>query len=260
MDTAQQLAEERNRLSNQLGRLTNQGGDGNRLVVGKGPAWFVVHGGPGDQTLRIEAAASYYLPEGAKIGAADVHELRRSGFSSAAMGRNLHKRVPAGVPSELETAADELLDLLHRVYHRPEAEVLETSVSLGPRDTTSNPRLDKAIRELSAKKTQRMRNRVYSELLSARLLVPIDESGELQRFGDLDGWDVFGCFTDAESLLGWDPRGMTYRLVDGTTLFPALMQTKVGSVLINPQGRLGGELYRNEIEALANAARARTGR
>jgi len=31
----------------------------------------------------------------------------------------------------------------------------------------------------------------------------------------------------------------------------------VGSLLVNPQGRLGGELYRNEIEALASAAMAR---
>ena len=36
-------------------------------------------------------------------------------------------------------------------------------------------------------------------------------------------------------------------------LFPRLATLAPGSLMINPDGRLGGELYRNEIEALARA-------
>ena len=247
-------------LAQALLRLTRAGGSANRLVVSQGPAWFVAHGARGEAQVRVEAAASYYLPREHKIRTEDVYRLRQAGFGPAAQGRNLHRRQELADLPAAETLARELLGLLAEVYHRPEAEALVLSEQPGDPDPTANPRVQKAIRELAGSRSQRARNRLYSELLSADLLVPLDASGELMVFGDLEGWPVYGCFIDAESLLAWDPRGLSYRTVPGTRLFPALMQTRVGSLLINPSGRLGGELYRNELEALAEAARARLAR
>lgn len=241
-------------------RLTVEGGTGNRLVISRGPAWFVAHGTRGRAEVRVEAAASYYLPREDKIRTEDVYRLRQAGFGQAAQGRNLHRRQDLPDLGAATALAKELTGYLDAVYHRPEAEPLTISEHLGDTDPTDNPRVKKAIRELAGSRSQRARNRLYSELLSADLLVPVDEAGELLVFGDLEGWPVYGCFIDAASLHAWDPRGMSYRTVPGTRFFPALMQTRVGSLLINPGGRLGGELYRNEIEALAGAAQARLAR
>ena len=42
-------------------------------------------------------------------------------------------------------------------------------------------------------------------------------------------------------------------MMKGTDLFPMLSTTKLGSVLINPKSDVGGELYRNEVQMLADA-------
>ena len=240
-----------------LQQLQEGGADGNRLVVSRGSAWFVVHGARGEAQLRCEAAASYYLPREARLSAARVSVLRRAGFGQAAGQRTLQRHWSPGSATEREALAAELDRLFVEVYGRPEGEPTELRLELGAAEQVDNPRLARAIRELARERSQRMRNRMYSEMLSARLIVPLDAAGEMLTFGELEGWPVYGCFTDTAELRGWDPRGVPKRVVAGVALFPALMQTRVGSLLVNPQGRLGGELYRNEIEALASAAMAR---
>ena len=229
-------------------------------MISSGPAWFVAHGTQGSTQVRVEAAASYYLPAQAKLTTEDVYRLRQRGFSSPAQGRNLHRSLPLENPGHAREAAQTLLAILRDIYKRPANETLEIQEHHGDADPTSNPRLVRAIRELASSRSQQARNRMYSELLSAKLLVPTDASGELLAFGELEGRPVYGCFIDEQALLGWDPRGVAYKGVAGTALFMALTQTRAASMLINPQGRLGGELYRNEIDALADAARERTAR
>jgi len=244
-------------LPDALHQLQKAGADGNRLVVSRGSAWFVIHGARGETQLRCEAAASYYLPREARLSAARVAVLRQAGFGQAAGQRTLQRHWSPGSATEREALAVELDRLFVEVYDRPAGEPVELRLDLGATELVENPRLAAAIRALANARSQRMRNRMYSELLSAQLLVPMDAAGEMLTFGELEGWPVYGCFTDSAELRGWDPRGVPTRVVPGVALFPALMQTRVGSLLVNPQGRLGGELYRNEIEALASAARAR---
>ena len=46
-----------------------------------------------------------------------------------------------------------------------------------------------------------------------------------------------------------------YVLMNGTDLFAALIRTRIGSVQINPAGPIGGELYRHEVETVAEGGR-----
>ena len=83
-------------------------------------------------------------------------------------------------------------------------------------------------------------------------MVPM--SGDAPKVaGDLSGWDSYAAFTDAEHLQLWSARPTDYRIIKGRALFPLLMSLRTGSLLINPGGLVGGELYRNEVEAIASA-------
>jgi len=44
-------------------------------------------------------------------------------------------------------------------------------------------------------------------------------------------------------------------VIKGRAVFPMLMRVRTGSLLVNPGGAVGGELYRNEVEAIAAAVR-----
>ena len=99
------------------------------------------------------------------------------------------------------------------------------------------------------------RQELYRSLIRADLLIPLDGKGDMVQVGTLGDRPVFGVFTDWLSLRHWDPRGHAYRKTRGSPFFLGLGQTPAGSVLINPQGQVGGELYRNEILSIAAAIR-----
>ena len=100
---------------------------------------------------------------------------------------------------------------------------------------------------------------MYMALLRASLYVPTEpeSGGQLQaRFAQdepLQGRPVFVAFTTRKALERWSADHDEHVMMKGTDLFPMLSTTKLGSVLINPKSDVGGELYRNEVQMLADA-------
>ena len=70
---------------------------------------------------------------------------------------------------------------------------------------------------------------------------------------------MFGVFTDDEALRHFDPRGTPTQTRYGYQLFPQLIEARAGILKINPDGMVGGELYRNELQTLASAVRRARG-
>ena len=58
----------------------------------------------------------------------------------------------------------------------------------------------------------------------------------------------------------WNPRGLPVRATPVAELVPRALGLGAGSLLINPKGLVGGELYRNELESLSDALKRRTSR
>ena len=73
--------------------------------------------------------------------------------------------------------------------------------------------------------------------------------------GELHGRPSAAVFTSREHASTWRAEHEEYVLMNGTDLFAALVRTRIGSVQINPAGPIGGELYRHEVETVAEGGR-----
>lgn len=226
-----------------LAALTRDGGDANRVVLTGGEGFLVIEGAPGRDRFRVLAAGSAQV----RTSAEQVHALRLRGFTKVVGTSSLGRVV---VDPEPEAFADELVATLGELWSGEPA----VELRLASRPAVKNERLHDAMRALAKARDMPARNAVYGSLLGADLLVVVDETGP-KTVDDLSGWDVKACFSDYDQLLAWDPRAPATRQLPGYQLFPMLAQLpRVGSLLINPRGRVGGELYRNEVLALARAA------
>lgn len=237
-----------------------EGGDDNRLVVSSGPAWLLYCGSAGAPEIRCSAAAASFLPTDRRLTLEAVQLLRRAGFANAPGSKNLQRTYSladlAARPETPHRIADDGLTVLREVYKADlEREPVGLRLHLGARDGTENPKLIEAIRRLSKQRDGASRQAMYRQMIRATFLLPVDDEGGPEPMGELMGFPVFGVFTDADSLQGWDPRATRYERLHGRVLFPRLARTGLGSLLINPKGKVGGELYRNEVEMLADAIR-----
>ena len=236
-------------LADRLSRLLEQGGSANRLVIEQDAAFFVARGTNGGSHVELEAAAAYYLPKDRRPSAERVNELRKRGFAPHPPGRGLRRRYAR---SELRRAGNEVVALLRGVYGSEGAITLRED--LGDADHTTNPRLVEAMKAAAKSRDQSSRFALYRALMASTVMVPLEE-GEFKVIGDLGGFEVFGCFTDAPMAERFDPRGVELLHVRGRRLVNRLLERKVGSLLINPGGTIRGELYRTELESIANAMR-----
>lgn len=242
-----------------LQRLVTEGGDGNRLVWTRGHAFCVLTGERGGRSLTVEAAPSAMLPEGQGLTLRQVHRLRDAGFVKRPGMRALVRHVALDDPGALRALVDTLRGLFVEVYGASGDD--QVAFQLGALDRTENAPLIAAMETLAKKRDHSLRTRVYRELLDAELLLLVDTAGAAgaaaappRVVGELSGWDVAGCFTDLAALRHFDPRVPPYRPIRGRQLFPMLAEMpRLGSLLVNPGGRIGGELYRNEVQTLAEA-------
>ena len=253
-----------NPLLRALTALVEDGGDGNVLVVSRGPAFFACRAARGDRSILVEASPSSSLPKQLRLSPAKVARLRAAGFAS----RPGHKALARHAVLDTEGALTGIANTIHNLF----AEVFDQAdttdqldLRLGPADTTLNPMLVDTMRTMAKKREHRHRTALYRALLDARLLLLVEPQGAAHRPEDnragkplkvdeLMGFDVYAAFSSPAALLRFDLRGRPYKAVYGRTLFKELMEHKVGSLLLDPQSPVGGELYRNELETLAGAS------
>jgi hypothetical protein len=245
------------RVSAALARLLTEGGEGNRLVVTQGGAWFVVHAAPGSPLWRVEAAPRSHLPSGLRFGLEEVARLRAAGFANVA-GRKPLAWSATVVTDGPEALAAKLLQWLPEVYGVPGDAPVELDARHGPALAPDNAPLADAMRACARDREMATRQALYRQLVRGTFLLPVD-GGAPRVVGDLAGWPIFAVFTDHASYADWDPRLPAVDLMPGRALWGRLLAAGVGSVLINPGGRLGGELYRHEVESLALAVRGVAG-
>ena len=116
------------------------------------------------------------------------------------------------------------------------------------------------MKTLAKRRTPHYRKAVYRALLSTHLVVPTErdeaQDGALVYAQEepLHGRPVYVAFTSTKALERWRADDATHVEVEGTELFTVLANSDAASILINPQGDVGGELYAHEIKMLAEAA------
>jgi len=244
-----------------LEQLTQTGGADNRLVVTSRDYYMIFHGKRGAPELVGEAVSNFYLPRAAELTPGRLGQLTARGYRERPNRNNLYRSLRVQDTAELRSYADEVLELFARAYGVEAGEPAEFDLQLGEPESLRNPELIRLMRLLSEKRDWDTRRALYTALLNATMLVPtdpdagvVDEPMEVDKLGK---FPVIAAFTDIASLRLWQPRGATYRSLAVADLVPRAVTRRVGSLLINPRGMVGGELYINELESLDGALKRR---
>ena len=125
----------------------------------------------------------------------------------------------------------------------------------------NEPLLD-AMRLLARNRDDWHRKQVYQEVLRAELVLALSQAApaeqplrleDLEVADELGGHPSYAVFTDEAGLRKWRSSHEHYALIGGVALVLLLNSGKVGSLLINRGGKVGGELYGNEIDTMARA-------
>lgn len=251
----------RDNLVSHLQQLQATGGADNRLVVAAGDYYVVVHGRRGAPDLVCEAVTNFYLEGPATLTPARARVLGDRGFHERNGKNNAYRDAKPTSADALARLADDLLAVFALAYGVAEGQPASFDLQLGDPDPTRNPELLKAMRMLALRRDMDARHRVYTLVMNATFLVPtdpdaitVDEPLTIDRLGR---FPVFAGFTDLDSLRLWRPRGAAFARIAAARLVPLAVSRRVGSLLINPKGNIGGELYINELESIEGALRRR---
>lgn len=239
-----------------LRRLVDAGAPGASLLVRRGAAWFMVSRGAAPGALEVEAAPSRALPREHALSPERANRLRQAGFSVSGAGQRTLSRAQAlgPAPEAADALAAELLTLFDAVYGEASVGAGGLRLRLGAPDPLQGEALIARMTEAAKASDPAVgRTRLYRAMLEGALLLLVDEAGAPSPVGALGGMPVFATFSDYAALRRHDPRAPAHARLEGRALFPLLMTHGVGSLLINPAGPVGGELYRNEVQTIADA-------
>jgi hypothetical protein len=229
-----------------------------RLLIEIGPVYQLFTHRLGEDSLRFEVVGSGRLPPELKLSSARASRLRELGFSKRdGARRNWIKTVEQ---IDYRALTDEAAEIFHQVYGV--SETPRIALTEDDREHPQNPDLYAAMRTVARGFDEATRRAMYTELLNAVLLVPLEgertddadlpETAPYHVFETLHDRPVIGVFSDWASLRLWEPRGWEYRAVHGSELFENAAAQNVASVRINPGGDVGGELYRHEVDMLVD--------
>ncbi len=114
------------------------------------------------------------------------------------------------------------------------------------RPPLDNEELHGCIRRLAKARDTPNRHNLYFALIRAQLalLVVDGEPHPVDRHADAP---VFAVFSDWATLEAFSPEVQEHQVMSGTRIFPLLAECEASVLMINPGGKLGGELYRHEI-------------
>lgn len=127
-----------------------------------------------------------------------------------------------------------------------------------------NARLIRAMKMAARVRNDANRKKLYHAIVASNLWLALRTpwngetplaSEDIESAGDLQGRPSAAVFTCKEYATKWRAEHKDFVLLDGTDLFGALILTTIGSVQINPAGPVGGELYRHEVETIAEGGR-----
>jgi len=137
------------------------------------------------------------------------------------------------------------------------------------RKSPSNPRLEKAMRELAKGEDPAKRREVYQEMLKSKLILstpqPLEDNATPHKSGEKLALRFHSiqnvrkkpgmlAFTSEEALLKWKKEGTPYIALGTKDIFSLALKAEMDSIIINPAGPTGGELTLPEIQILSEGA------
>jgi hypothetical protein len=180
---------------------------------------------------------------------------------------------PASTEAERQTLSELIEQLMERMYlHEGEDPTLKLYEMQVP-ELSGSTLLD-AMKRVSQERTHQARQKLYWAFVKGQLLLSLKgeprreaigplskpeellqtlSDFELEEYSSITGYNSAAVFSTWEGALRCHPDGRLLVEVRGRALLPLLLERGVGSLLINPRGTVGGELYRNELTSMEEA-------
>ena len=225
-----------------------------RLIIQQNVGWVVMQSYARPHQALCEIAGNTYLPKDNQLTQEQEELLKQHGYTKRRGDRTIGKIIPISTVEERTSILSELSSLFPELYQ----ESIETASVTLHTDILSgitNSSFTKTMRTLSQKRTHELRLEVYRMFINATFMLAIDDDGEPRKVDTLANLPCFAVFTDDKSLRCWDPRGTLWKQLYGFEVINAIMKHNPGSLMINPRGNISGELYKNELQTLANATK-----
>ncbi len=236
--------------------LTSAGGDYNRLTMAAGEYHVIITSARDRDTVTVEVIGNRDLSRPAKLTEGRAAVVEEHGYRKSSRRPGPSKTVKIGSDSERQQLAREISDIFSRAFGVSAEETIEFAVALGDAEPTRNVELVRAMRRLAQRRDSESRVQLYQALARATYLLPLASSLEEDDphvFETMRGRPVLGVFTDWNALRMWKPRGWPYVLRTAEEVFGAAVEHRVGALMINPRGNVGGELYLHEVEMIDRA-------
>ncbi|MCA9717562.1 MAG: SseB family protein [Myxococcales bacterium] len=244
------------RLLDHIDTLTRAGGDYNRVTMIAGEYHAIVSSARGRDSVTVELVGNRDLSRAARLTEGRAAVIDGHGFRRATRRPGPSKTYKVATEDERAALGRELADIFARAFGVDAGDAVELAVSLGDAERTRNAELIRAMRRVAQRRDNDSRMQLYRELARATYLLPLAESRDSDEplvFETLRDRPVFGVFTDWPALRLWRPRGWPYLIKSADEVFALADAQRVGSLLINPRGNVGGELYMHEVEMIHRA-------
>ena len=256
MTTAERMTRE---LGEALDELAGSHTRESRLTMTGGPAFLVVVR-DGGRELRVEAAGSRHLPAELSVSQSRGQTLRNRGYAKGNGGR--FERGVRNYPGDRQLLAAEMLAIMAEVYGQG-LDHLRVRLVHDDREHPDNPRVVEAMRSAVGEYAESSRRILYNAMVNGTYLMPVaddaddadDDGDEYETVAIEHERPIYAAFTDWSSLRDYKPLVHDYVPVHGSELFEQLVERRVLALRINPDSRVGGELYGHEVETLARGVR-----
>ena len=273
MEITSQLKES---IATEIGQLLEEPEEDGRLVLQGDRGFMVIRSDGTDKHIILYAAAGRALDR--SLDKEEAELLYQSGFRRRSAARSYQRRCALPDQIALDELAREVISVMNSLYVSADEEIKLMTRSMSRVDL-SNTRLIQSMRRLSEQRDMSARQKLYWALIKSDVLLAlrspipqvltreagrlqwveagirepaeISETIEMMSFKEVTGYRSAAVFTDYELLDQLDPRGVNYVRLPGRLAIMLALHKKWDSLLINPRGEVGGELYRNELTSIS---------
>lgn len=221
--------------------------------------------------LAVRAAAGRSLARQLEQGEAEL--FYSLGMTRKSAADPFIAAYPASTEGERHTLSQLIEQLMDRTYLKAGEQATLKLYEMEVPELSGAPLLD-AMKRVSQERSHQARQRLYWAFVKGRLLLSLKgeprreaigpltqpeelaqalSAYELEDYSSITGYSSAAVFSTWEGALRCHPDGRLLVEVKGRALLPLLLARGVGSLLINPRGTVGGELYRNELTSMEEA-------
>lgn len=221
--------------------------DGFRCVVQAGLSRVFVSRGEGDR-IDVRVPADFVFDP--RVAAGRGNALEAVGFTLERCASGLEwRRAQRRLVTDVEHVLLEAFGLGDDFVY---------SVAVEPDRAADNPDLRKAMKTLAKRRSMEARHAVYRQLVGSTLLLAVESGvpGESPRAladkDDLGGLATWLAFSGPEAVAQHEARPHHVSL-SGLRLVQAALHQRIGALRLDYGSSVGGELYANELESIAEA-------